>query len=998
MKNGLKILLVTLALALLPAIVFAQQPVPLPVVVNPDPAGRQTQPVVVADSNGAMLVAWRDSSAGGRRIMLQGFDWLGHRAGPVVQSASQLYQDALNPSLAVNMDGHAVLCWQELIGDVDRIVYRRFNIDASPVGTVLPLARVISGTSPSVAIDSLGNIALVWVRHGEETGDDIYANLFEHSDSSGVANMDTLVYGWIGDMRINETEDGDQDSPSVTMDHKSRTLVAWRDLRPDSMGIFCRAFSERGTPLGSFRLGGLDPGEISRLGAPVAASAGLSSDSSSFMVSWVETDTLDNNYLMRARVDLDLNSVPPVMGVDTLFTKVVRQRSGLKFDPPALSGNENGDISLVWTEHDSELDQLFGVMFNSSDATPLPALRLTSSDHGFGAPAGSPSLFASRNGSFSLVWQDSSRGDPDIRFQRYTSSGQIELPLYLSPGSGSGDNRAVSFLGLQGGGYEMFWEHDREDTLRIFKAGFDNAGRLLQAPGPVYPDGSRQRRPVTASGGDGLQLLAWEDSDNSSYRVVYSLRRLGSGTQFERKVLSSSANSHLGSLAAAVGGPENMICMLWERWNQGATAPELILARVDTLGNPLGSQQTVSSAASGGGRLASVAIGPEGNQMVAWRQGSTGTENAKIVARVYSSDGGVVRNRIEVSRDTLEYIGSASGPTVAASDSTGNYLVLWREFYSDRNLLYYRLYDEGGDSLQLPGGQWRARLGSTDALGDGDRSYGSAAVAVDSAGGFLVVWSESDPTSSSGLFGARIDPHGAQFGAQFQVPGVTAAAMPVVSILEQQRVAVAWQDTTGKQISFLGVQLHFHSLLGQVLLASSGYEAGKLKVYVEGVATDSASVAADGGFRFRSLPGGDYRVWVSADGVELAGTSRRIELASTDSPEVNMGVAADLRGTGPTLPRAATVELAQNSPNPFNPSTTISFTVGGDQPLHTCLAVYDIRGALVCRLLDELVEQGTRRIEWHGRDGHGRQLSSGVYFLRLSAGEQSRVRKMILLK
>ena len=985
-----------MALALLPAIVLAQQPVPLPVVVNPDPVGRQTQPVVAADSTGALLVAWRDISTHGRRILLQGFDWLGHRAGPVVQSASLLYQDALNPDLTVNMDGHAVLCWQELIGGIDRIVYRRFNIDASPASLVLPLSRVITGTSPSVAIDSIGNIALVWERYSEETGNDIFANLFEHSDSSGAANLDTLVYGWTGDVRINETEDGDQDSPSVAMDYKSRTLVAWRDMRPDSMGIFCRAFSERGKSLGSFRLSGLDPGEISRLGAPAVASAGLSSDSSMFMVSWVETDTLDRNYLMLARVDLELFSVPPVMGVDTLFTQVVRQRSGLRFDPPALSGNESGDVSLVWVEFDSELDQLFSVTLNSSDMIFPPALRLTSSDHGFGAPAGNPSLFTSRNGSFSLVWQDSSRGDPDIRFQRYTSSGQVELPLFLSPGSGSGDNRAVSFLGLPGGGYEMFWEHDREDTLRIFKAGFDNAGRMLQPPGPVYPDGSRSA-PVTASSGDGLQLLAWEDSDNTGYRVVYSLRRQGSGTQFERKVLSSSANSHLGSLAAAVesGG---MICMLWERWNQGSTAPELMLARIDTLGNPLGSQQTVSSAASGGGRLASVAIGPEGNQMVAWRQGSTSAENAKIVARVYSSDGGVVRNRIEVSRDTLEYIGSASGPTVAASDSTGNFLVLWREFYSDRNLLYYRLYDESGDSLQLPGGQWRARLGSTAALSDGDRSYGSAAVAVDSTGGFLVVWSESDPTSSSGLFGARIDPHGAQFGAQFQVPGVTAAAMPVVSILEQQRVAVAWQDTTGKQISFLGVQLHFHSLIGQVLLASSGYGAGKLKVHVAGVATDSAGVAADGSFRFRSLPGGGYRVWVSADGVELAGTSRRIELASSDSPEVNMGVTADLRGSGPTLPRAAIVELAQNSPNPFNPSTTISFTVGGGQTLHARLAVYDIRGAVVSTLLDELVEPGTRRIEWNGRDGHGRQLASGVYFLRLSAGEQSRVRKMILLK
>ena len=112
-----------------------------------------------------------------------------------------------------------------------------------------------------------------------------------------------------------------------------------------------------------------------------------------------------------------------------------------------------------------------------------------------------------------------------------------------------------------------------------------------------------------------------------------------------------------------------------------------------------------------------------------------------------------------------------------------------------------------------------------------------------------------------------------------------------------------------------------------------------------------------------------------------------------------MGIAADLGGTaGPSLPRAGAIDLAQNSPNPFNPSTTVSFSVGGEQPLQAKLAVYDIRGALVRTLLNELVEPGTRRLEWDGRDGNGRQLSSGVYFLRLSAGAQTRVRKMILLK
>ena len=54
--------------------------------------------------------------------------------------------------------------------------------------------------------------------------------------------------------------------------------------------------------------------------------------------------------------------------------------------------------------------------------------------------------------------------------------------------------------------------------------------------------------------------------------------------------------------------------------------------------------------------------------------------------------------------------------------------------------------------------------------------------------------------------------------------------------------------------------------------------------------------------------------------------------------------------------------------------------------------------ALVCSLLSGTVEPGMHRLEWDGRDSRGRQASSGVYFLRLNAQGETRVRKMILIK
>jgi hypothetical protein len=89
--------------------------------------------------------------------------------------------------------------------------------------------------------------------------------------------------------------------------------------------------------------------------------------------------------------------------------------------------------------------------------------------------------------------------------------------------------------------------------------------------------------------------------------------------------------------------------------------------------------------------------------------------------------------------------------------------------------------------------------------------------------------------------------------------------------------------------------------------------------------------------------------------------------------------------------------LSQNFPNPFNPSTTIKFTVPefGSTPNHMKLIVYDALGKEVASLVNERLEAGTYQIEWNASN-----QPSGVYFYRLTAGDGSfiQTKKMILVK
>jgi serine protease AprX len=95
--------------------------------------------------------------------------------------------------------------------------------------------------------------------------------------------------------------------------------------------------------------------------------------------------------------------------------------------------------------------------------------------------------------------------------------------------------------------------------------------------------------------------------------------------------------------------------------------------------------------------------------------------------------------------------------------------------------------------------------------------------------------------------------------------------------------------------------------------------------------------------------------------------------------------------------------LGQNYPNPFNPTTTIPFTVHGSQfmvrsPVHTTLRVYNVRGQLVRTLVDQEMQPGKYSVMWDGKNQNGKDVSSGVYLYRLSAGDVRITKKMLLLK
>ena len=93
---------------------------------------------------------------------------------------------------------------------------------------------------------------------------------------------------------------------------------------------------------------------------------------------------------------------------------------------------------------------------------------------------------------------------------------------------------------------------------------------------------------------------------------------------------------------------------------------------------------------------------------------------------------------------------------------------------------------------------------------------------------------------------------------------------------------------------------------------------------------------------------------------------------------------------------AGMLELEQNQPNPFNPSTTIAFTLAS--PMRARLTIYDATGRALRTLTDGMVGSGRHEVQWDGRDARGGRVASGVYAYRLEASGMASTRRMIILK
>lgn len=133
-----------------------------------------------------------------------------------------------------------------------------------------------------------------------------------------------------------------------------------------------------------------------------------------------------------------------------------------------------------------------------------------------------------------------------------------------------------------------------------------------------------------------------------------------------------------------------------------------------------------------------------------------------------------------------------------------------------------------------------------------------------------------------------------------------------------------------------------------------------------------------------AMPGYTYYYWLQH--IDLNGENEFHGPVSIHLPQTT----TDL----PTIPLETSLQNIY--PNPFNPSTTISYGLAKAASIE--IVVMNLKGQIVRRLVSESKNSGTHSVRWDGRNDNGIEVTTGTYLVSLTAGSHKELRKLILLK
>ena len=608
------------------------------------------------------------------------------------------------------------------------------------------------------------------------------------------------------------------------------------------------------------------------------------------------------------------------------------------------------------------------------------------------------------------------------------------------------------------GGAFIVWQ-DETDGYRIVAQRIDDHGHLLwPETGVIVCDESmEQYDPLICSDGAGGAIIAWGDNRNKAAQDewdIYGQRLDGSGaaqwTQGGVEICTAAGSQWLADLTDDGQGGA---IIAWEDWSSG-TQSDLYLQRIGPDGLRLwGGGGVLVSTIAGSQELPSL-LAFDGGAIVAYQELCDGCAGWEIYAQRVGSDGMLLWTAGGVPVCTASQ--GQYDPEIS-SDGTGGAVIVWDDYRRGdyRNDIYAQRIDGSGTALWMADGvtvcaapenqeypvlvpdgtggaiftwgDWRGLSTSGEDIyaqridGTGARQWQLDGVPVctaanyqwnplivtDGAGGAIIVWSDwrTGVASNYDIYAQRVDHSGTMLWDTDGVPVSSAegAQQDAALIVDGAGgVIIAWEDARWLDYDIYALRVAGDGMPVSTLLAEYRLDFDGEAVRIEWTLSEPVggrsfviTRATAGSADFQELDGAvsvrEEQLCSYDDETCAPGTEYIYRVELVDGAERSL-----LFEAGPVGVPAMMLALHQNHPNPFNPSTTISYYL--PERSRVRLAVYDVLGRVVTVLVDGEEGSGPHSVHWNGLDSMGKTAPAGIYLYRLDAGKKRISRKMVLVR
>jgi hypothetical protein len=270
----------------------------------------------------------------------------------------------------------------------------------------------------------------------------------------------------------------------------------------------------------------------------------------------------------------------------------------------------------------------------------------------------------------------------------------------------------------------------------------------------TYTTDDQRDLSVTADS-SGNFVVVWQLVSGGHGLGIFGQRYANSGTPLGAEFRVNTVTAYTSRPSVTADSSGNFV-VVWPSTQDGSIFG-IFGQRFASTGAPLGPEFRVNTYTTGNQDRPSVATDASGNFVVVWWSPHDGGISG-VFGQRFASSGAPLGPEFQVNSYTFN---TQSDPSVA-SDSSGNFVVVWRSFTQDGSDdgVFGQRYASSGTPL---GAEFRVNTYTTE-----EQSYPS--VSSDSSGSFVVAWeSYSQDGSSKGVFGQRYDSSGAPLGPEFRV-------------------------------------------------------------------------------------------------------------------------------------------------------------------------------------------------------------------------------------